>query len=319
MATIDTVKAAFSVICQSKGLVTDSGLLKLFASSSAHSLRDELDWLQFVNSTSACKELLDTSFIRDNFYLYEKHIEESIYPILIDSALYPPSLRLISNPPPVLYFKGEVSVLDMLPGIAVVGSREISSAGTEITRRISSQCVKANFVVVSGLAIGVDSAAHRATIQANGKTIAVLANALDEVKPKQNQRLGDEILESGGAWVAEVPIGSRVFKQSFVQRNRIQVGLSAASVLIEAALGSGTMTQADFCLKANRPMFAVVPHKDGNPLGLNCEGTESLVKEGKAIPLKTKLDYDNLIAVTMKSKVAIRDKARFSSDTMSMF
>ncbi|WP_047713378.1 DNA-processing protein DprA, partial [Pantoea ananatis] len=118
---------------------------------------------------------------------------------------------------------------------------------------------------------------------------------------KQNSRLAFEILEKGGAWISEYPMGRPAQKQSFVQRNRIQVGLSAASVLIEAAMNSGTMTQADFALKAKRPIFAVVPHLFDNPLNLNCEGNIELVLNMKAQPLKTKGDYENLIKVINES------------------
>ncbi|MCL1121202.1 DNA-protecting protein DprA [Shewanella seohaensis] len=312
-------KAVFCVACQTRNLTTDAILMKLLKLSDSLDLRDELDWITFVNSTSHFKELFSTSFIRENSDLYETHLDFSIKPILFGSELYPNSLALISQPPPVMYFKGDEDVLNELPGIAIVGSREISTAGAEITRRITTQCVKAGLVVVSGLAIGVDASAHRATLQANGRTIAVLANGLDQVKPRQNQKLGDEILDSGGAWISEVPIGSKVFKNSFVQRNRIQVGLAASSVLVEAALGSGTMTQADFCFKANRPMFAVVPHKDGNPLGLNCEGTQSLVNEGKAIPLKTKDDYEQLIKVTLESRSFLQGYGKIGQNISMSF
>ncbi|MNT17799.1 hypothetical protein D3C72_1529750 [compost metagenome] len=101
-----------------------------------------------------------------------------------------------------------------------------------------------------------------------------------------------------------------MLKQSFVQRNRIQVGLSAGSILVEASLGSGTMTQAEFCVQAKRPMYAVVPHRPDNPLQLNCEGTQHLVDSGQAFPLRTKEDYDALIDVMMRSKSKI-DKVEF--------
>lgn len=319
IAELDKAKTIFCVACQTSNLATDAILLKLLKLSDSLNLRDEIDWISFVNSTSHFKELFSTSFIRENREIYETHLDFSIEPILYGTEDYPKSLALISQPPPVMYFRGEKEILTQLPGIAIVGSREISSAGTEITRRITTQCVKAGLVVISGLAIGVDAAAHRATLQANGKTIAVLANGLDQAKPRQNQKLGEEILENGGAWISEMPIGSRVFKNSFVQRNRIQVGLAASSVLIEAALGSGTMTQADFCLKANRPMFAVIPHKEGNPLALNCEGTVSLVSEGKAIPLKTKDDYDQLIKTTQNSKLYLNESGKVGQNISLSF
>lgn len=163
---------------------------------------------------------------------------------------------------------------------------------------------------MSGLAIGTDANAHKATLQAKGKTIAVLAHGLEEAKPKQNSRLALEILEKGGAWVSEYPMGRPAQRQSFVQRNRIQVGLSAASVLIEAALNSGTMTQAEFAVKAKRPVFAVVPHLLNNPLNLNCEGTVELVNSKMATPLKTKNDYDGLIEVINKSKLSLLEIKR---------
>lgn len=304
---LELAKSIFSVACQSQGLVTDAVLLRILKLSQSVELRDSQDWLSFVNSALVAKNQFELSFIDKHRNFYEKHVDDSITPILFGTEDYPQSLSIISQPPPVMYFKGDLRLLEQLPGIAIVGSREISTAGTEITRRITTQCVKSGLVIISGLAIGVDAAAHRATLQANGKTIAVLANGLDQAKPRQNQKLGEEILACGGAWISELPIGSRVFKNSFVQRNRIQVGLAASSVLIEAALGSGTMTQADFCLKANRPMFAVVPHKDGNPLALNCEGTQSLVSDGKAIPLRTKDDYDMLIEKTGESKQKLKE------------
>ena len=159
-----------------------------------------------------------------------------------------------------------------------------------------------NYTIVSGLAIGVDSAAHRATLSCKGKTIAVLAHGLEEAKPKQNARLGQEILENNGAWVSEYPIGRPAQKQSFVQRNRIQVGLSLGSVIVEAAKNSGTMTQAEFCNRESRPLFGVVPEDINNKLRLNCSGTLELVSSGRAFPLRNKQDYELLLNKVTASK-----------------
>lgn len=108
-------------------------------------------------------------------------------------------------------------------------------AGEEITKRITKKICERGVVIVSGLAIGTDTNAHKATLKAGAKTIAVLAHGLESAKPKQNARLANEILSNGGAWISEYPVGRPAFKQSFVQRNRIRVGLSAVSILIEAA------------------------------------------------------------------------------------
>lgn len=298
----DEMKRLLGVLVQSDGLASDGILLKLFYDLDFDNLRDLDDLLEAVNWSGLLKKPIDKVFFDSAYSLLDKHDSQGIEIIPIGEAGYPVCLETTDRPPALLYIKGNRKILDSLPGVAVVGSREISTAASEITRRITTQLCGADFVIVSGLAIGVDATAHRAALHAKGKTIAVLAHGLEEAKPKQNARLGSEILEHGGAWVSEYPIGRRVLKQSFVQRNRIQVGLSAGSVIVEATLDSGTMTQAEFCLKANRPLFAVVPHLDHNPLKLNCEGTTRLVADGNAIPLKTKSDYEGLISKLEISK-----------------
>jgi DNA processing protein len=204
-------------------------------------------------------------------------------------------LRNIDNAPQILYLRGSRSILRDLPGVSVVGAREVTANGGRIADRISEYLASNGWVIVSGLARGVDAIAHQACLNVNGKTIAVLANGLDEPQPKQNAELGYKILESGGAWVSEHPIGVKVEKRFFVQRNRIQLGLSAGSVIIEAGLKSGTMTQAEFCIKQKRPLFAVVPEAPENPLGLFSEGTAHMVAVMGGIPLRNKNDYANMM------------------------
>lgn len=302
------MKKLLGVVVQTEGLSSDTTLLKLFQTLVFDQYRDELDLLEAVNASSILRRNVERSTFDMARELLYKHELIGIKLIPIGEVGYPISLDISFRPPAILYVRGELDLLSTTPGVAVVGSREISSAGTEITRRITTELCEKNFLIVSGLAIGVDATAHRAALQARGQTVAVLAHGLEEAKPKQNARLGLEILESGGAWVSEYPIGRRAMKQSFVQRNRIQVGLSAGSVLIEAALDSGTMTQAEFCLKERRPLFAVVPHKEDNPLSLNCAGTKLLVEKGEALPLKTKADYDDLVRKLSASKLFLQSK-----------
>lgn len=269
---------------------------------SCPTIYDGSDLVAYLNNSRKLKVEVTQQHLNKAIDSLELHQSLGITVIPYGSDEYPVSLELIDKPPTVIYYRGNTDLLKDLPGVAVVGSRQITSNGSEITRRITNTLVEKDFVIVSGLAIGVDSAAHRATIQAKGKTIAVLANGLDKALPKQNERLGAEILEAGGAWVSEYPVGVRPMKHFFVQRNRIQVGLSAGSVIVEATLNSGTMTQADFCNKNSRPLFAVVPHVPSNPLGLECEGTNELVMTNRAHPLRSKLDYDKLIDVVGHSK-----------------
>lgn len=218
---------------------------------------------------------------------------------------YPKYLRLIKDPPPLLFVKGNHKIFDELPGIAVVGARDATKNGAEISRRLGKFLVKNDWVVVSGLALGIDSAAHTGALQGGGKTIAVLAGGLEKASPAKNSRLGQEILEQGGAWVSEHSIGVPPMKHHFVPRNRIQIGLSAGSIIVEAKIKSGSLSQARFCVTQNRPLFSVVPEFDSNPLNLNCEGTIHMVKELGAIPIKSKVDYSNLLNLIEKEKIFI--------------
>lgn len=298
----EELKNTLGLAIQIGKLASDQSVLKFFELIDFEQIRDIHDLTQMVNRHGLLKEKISENDLLIANAELESHHSHGVEPIPYGSEYYPLSLACIPNPPAMLYVKGGRDILTELPGVAIVGSRDISPAGEEITRRITNQIVAAGYIVVSGLAIGTDANAHKAALQAKGKTIAVLAHGLEEAKPKQNSRLAQEILEKGGAWISEYPIGRPAQKQSFVQRNRIQVGLSAGSILIEAALNSGTMTQADFANKAKRPVFAVVPHLPGNPLNLNCEGTLDLVKNNMARPLKTKGDYEGVIMIINESR-----------------
>uniref|UniRef100_UPI003F65E47B DNA-processing protein DprA n=1 Tax=Dickeya oryzae TaxID=1240404 RepID=UPI003F65E47B len=312
----DEFKNILGLAVQMGKLSSDQSVLKFFELIDFSSLRDIKDLTEVVNSYGFLKEKINSTVLTSAQDELKRHIGEGIHLIPFGSIDYPLCLELTPNPPAILYMKGDKSILNDLPGVAIVGSRDVSPAGEEITRRITTTIVNAGYIVVSGLAIGTDANAHKATLHAKGKTIAVLAHGLEEAKPKQNSRLANEILEKGGAWISEYPMGRPAQKQSFVQRNRIQVGLSAGSILIEAALNSGTMTQADFAIKAKRPVFAVVPHIYSNPLNLNCEGTVDLVNKKMARPLKTKNDYEELIYIINESKdeiLKIRRNAKQNS------
>ncbi|HIF5970947.1 TPA: DNA-processing protein DprA [Vibrio parahaemolyticus] len=209
---------------------------------------------------------------------------------------YPNHLRAIDNPPIVLHVRGNYSLLKDIRGIAVVGSRKTSKAGRIIAQRIAAQAVERDWVVVSGLALGVDAAAHEGALSVgtSGSTIAVLAHGLEQAKPASNRKLGDAILENGGAWVSEHAIGVPARPAQFVQRNRIQLGLSVGSIIIEAEEQSGSITQAKFCIQQHRPLYAVVPETPSNPLNLVSSGTQMLVDKLGANPLKSKKDYPSM-------------------------
>ncbi|WP_342625018.1 DNA-processing protein DprA [Pseudomonas alkylphenolica] len=222
---------------------------------------------------------------------HEKNTAHGISMLCFGDERYPHYLASLTDAPPVLFLKGSFSALTSLPGVAIVGAREATEPGKEIARRIAKFMSESGWPVVSGLALGIDAAAHQGALDAGGITIAVLAGGVDKPNPAANIKLGHSILEAGGAWVSEHPVGTPPRKHHFVPRNRIQVGLSAGSIIVEAKMRSGSITQARFCVNENRPLFSVVPSSSDNPLGLNSEGTLHMVEELGAIPIKSKADY----------------------------
>jgi DNA processing protein len=211
----------------------------------------------------------------------------------IASAQYPERLRKIKHAPRILYARGNLSLLETDAAMSVVGTRDATTNGLIITDRITRFLVSKGAVIVSGLALGIDCQAHTSCLEAGGKTIAVLAHGLDSVSPSQNRQLAQNILNSGGLLVSEHPDGVTPQRPYFVQRNRIQVGLSKASVVVEALVKSGTTTHAQFCVQAQHPLFAVLPDTN-NSLGLHFQGPKMMVDSMGAIAISTKEDYIKL-------------------------
>lgn len=237
----------------------------------------------------------------------ERHRDECVHILCVDDPTYPNVLKIIPAAPPLLFVRGALNTLVALPGVAIVGTRKATRNGELIASRIAGFLAQHNWVIVSGLALGIDAAAHRGTIDARGRTIAVLAHGLHKASPKKNAPLAQQILEEGGAWVSEHALGVEPRRHYFVPRNRIQIGLSAGSIIVESDVPSGTMTQAQYCVGQKRPLFAVVPKDRENTLGLVCAGTKVAVRELGAIPLRGRDDYDELLAVLESSREALRD------------
>ncbi|HEY6130576.1 MAG TPA: DNA-processing protein DprA [Halioglobus sp.] len=173
----------------------------------------------------------------------------------IDDDGYPPLLRAIHDPPPLLYVRGDSALL-LEAHLAVVGSRRASAPGLRIAHTLSGQLVSAGLHICSGLALGIDSAAHRGALEAGGKSIAVMATGIDRVYPHRHQALAAQ-LERAGCLVTEFPIGTPPLRQNFPQRNRIISGLSLGVLVVEAALPSGTLITAGTALEQGREVFAL--------------------------------------------------------------
>lgn len=187
--------------------------------------------------------------------IWQKLTNNEIDIISITDENYPVWLKEIHNPPFLLYVKGELRQEDG-NAIAIVGSRKCSSYGRGATNEIASGLAKAGFAIISGLAYGIDSEAHRAALNAGGRTIAVLGNGLDQVYPAENENLAKEITKNG-ALISEYPIGMPGLVQNFPARNRIISGLSKGVVVAEAGEKSGTIHTANFALEQNRQVYAV--------------------------------------------------------------
>ena len=203
--------------------------------------------------------------------------EEKWQGIPLKSSRYPLLLKKISHPPRVLYFKGEEAILKGT-SVAIVGTRKASGEGREFARQIAHELAAAGLVIVSGLAQGIDGAAHQGALDAKGKTIGVLGSSLEDhfFFPQQHRRLAKEMLAGGGAILSEHEKNQPALRRNFVARNRIVAGLSVGTLVVEAPMKSGALITAGFAKKANRLVFAV----PGSPFSKNFEGTNWLIKNG---------------------------------------
>ena len=185
---------------------------------------------------------------------------------------YPELLRQSPAPPPLICVKGQIELLAK-PAVAIVGARNASAAGLRLARMLAMSLGEAGLVIVSGLARGIDTAAHQAAITRG--TIAVVAGGIDHFYPPENAALQEAIAEHG-LLLSEMPPGTVPKAESFPRRNRIIAGLAQGTVIVEAALRSGSLTTARFANEAGRDVFAV----PGSPLDPRCEGSNGLIKDG---------------------------------------
>jgi DNA processing protein len=213
---------------------------------------------------------------------------------------YPPRLQMIDDAPPLVAIRGQAAAF-ALPMVAVVGSRNASGAGMKFTQRIARELGEAGFAVVSGLARGIDAAAHRASL-ATG-TIAVLAGGHDRVYPAEHMELLDDILSAGAA-LSEMPLGWEPRGRDFPRRNRLISGLSLGVVIVEAAKRSGSLITARFALEQGREVFAV----PGAPLDPRAEGTNGLIKQG-ATPVTETSDIVTVLQPIMEQRNVPRQEA----------
>src|ERR1043165_3979278 len=196
----------------------------------------------------------------------------------LDDGVYPSLLRETYDPPVTLYVKGAWAECLDQPCIAIVGSRRCSTYGQNAALMLSRELAQRGVTIISGLARGIDAAAHRGALEAGGKTIAVMGTGLDQFYPRDHSKLGLEILKNGGALVTQFPLGTPPVSENFPYRNRVISGLTLGVVVVEAAENSGSLITARLAMEQNREVFAI----PGNITSRNSFGTNYLIKGAAA-------------------------------------
>jgi DNA processing protein len=248
----------------------------------------------------ALKNLLKTRATRDLGAEMERIGAQGISVLTWEDEGYPRLLQQIYDPPPMLYLKGQLLAEDEW-AVAVVGTRAATTYGKEAATRVAGGLARNGVTIVSGLARGIDSTAHRAALEAGGRTIGVLGCGLDIVYPPENRGLATRITQQG-ALVSEYPLGTPPERGNFPPRNRIISGMSLGTVIVEAGRRSGALITADYALDQGREVFAV----PGNIFRRASQGTNALIREGAA-PV---LGLEDILEVLNLSMVSHQQAAR---------
>ena len=199
-------------------------------------------------------------------------------PVFSDDPRYPQALASIVDAPPLLWVRGDFSALSR-PAVAIAGARAASSLGTRMARRLGIDLAERGLCIVSGLARGIDAAAHLGALEAGGRTVAVLAGGVDTIYPSEHADLAARIAAEGGALVSEAPMGRTARSADFPKRNRIVTGLSLGAIIVEAALRSGSLATARLAAEQGREVMAI----PGHPLEARAAGPNALIRDGATL------------------------------------
>ncbi|MCH9769832.1 MAG: DNA-processing protein DprA [Gammaproteobacteria bacterium] len=221
--------------------------------------------------------------------------------LTLEDSDYPGQLRQISSPPPLIYIAGDPKLLNQ-PQIAIVGSRRCSPMGLELSEKLATELSQAGLLITSGMALGIDSAAHRGCLAIKAPTIAVLGSGLLRPYPHQHRKLFNKI-QAQGTVISEFPLQSPPRRQHFPQRNRLISGLSLGILVVEAAIKSGSLITARFALEQNREVFAI-PSSIHNPFAGGCH---YLIQNGAKLVQSTKDILDELPSINPKLTICNLD------------
>jgi DNA processing protein len=233
--------------------------------------------------------------------------QEKISYISWHDNFYPDFLKEISSPPPIIFYQGDISLLNKPRRLAIVGSRKSTPYAERILQDFLPELAKYEIIIISGLALGVDSLAHRQTLINAGLTIAVLGSGLKQknIYPSCNRRLAQEIIANGGLIVSEFPPDYPAKKENFPRRNRLVSGLAQAVLIVEAAAKSGSLITAHLALEQNRDVLAI----PGNIFLASSAGVNKLIKEG-AVPILSATDILESLKIEWTSTNQISKTAR---------
>jgi len=264
--------------------------------------------------------------IKENIVKYKSHsyleelktkiYEKDVKYICIDDIEYPNRLRNIYNAPILLFYRGDISLLNDDLNLAMVGSRHPTRYGINCAKSISKRLSELGINIVSGLALGIDSCSHRGCIDGCGKTIAVLGSSVDNPLPRTNERLANEIVEKGGLVISEHSINSAVVPSNFSNRNRIISGISKGVIVVEAAEKSGALITVDFALEQGRDVFSI----PGNINSEMSKGCNKIIKEGANL-LDSLDDIINIYNIKLNDAIELSktyDNLSLDSESMKV-
>lgn len=277
----------------------------------------ELAGISFIKSKKA-KQIKEYDRWEQTDAQIKKLISRNIRAIPFTDIEYPEMLKNISDAPLILYANGTICKDDRF-AIAVVGSRKPSPYGRAVTENLSSELTSMGFTIVSGMARGIDTAAHISALKAGGRSIAVLGSGIDVTYPPENKNLMEKISLSGCA-LSEFPVGTPPERENFPRRNRLISGLSLGVLVVEATADSGSLITAQYAVDQGKEVFAV----PGNINSLNSSGTNALIKQGAKLVQKTEDILEELAPVLkgfIKTKtnlnIALADDEKQVCDIMT--
>ena len=301
-------------------------VMEYLDSNSVTTIKDiNLDNLLKDKNLSRYRKVLQSNIPWNIFEVYIEKAKNDIYDIeekgidiisLFDDN-YPTLLKMTQDAPIFLFCKGNLSLLKSMNNIAVVGTRKNTEHGKLITTKSVEFMCENNYTIVSGLALGIDSIAHQATLDSGGKTISVLVD-VDNIQPSSNRELAQGILDNDGLLIAEMPPGIKIIPSMFAKRDRIQSGLSLAVFPIETNIDGGTMHAVKAALKENRLVYVPDVNLSGysNSDIPQLGGIKHLIEENKAIPY-TRATYEDILnSLELKNSELLTPKVTYTQGSL---